>query len=253
MRQFTLLIIFAVGILVGTSCSNKTEEPKKTVGTSTKIKGDSTLYGLACDGCTDSVLVFLSGQGGDPVNYNIIDASKNRKVIGRPHVGDWVCLIVNGTDKKKADLVINLDRLKGTWVNLEKPWLRKRLDAPSLGNMDAETKHRIDSMIKIQLKPVEIGFALRRHYEARPVGLEYSRNKNQDNPVVYPTPKFYTEWHIFNGKLVLTEGALRMGNQRKVKTKYKSDTVEIVMMLRDSLRIRYKDGKEKGFYRKKTS
>jgi hypothetical protein len=253
MRQFTLLIIFAVGILVGTSCSNKTEEPKKTVGTSTKIKGDSTLYGLACDGCTDSVLVFLSGQGGDPVNYNIIDASKNRKVIGRPQVGDWVCLIVNGTDKKKADLVINLDRLKGTWVNQEKPWLRKRLDAPSLGNMDAETKHRIDSMIKIQLKPVEIGFALRRHYAARPVGMEYSRNKNQDNPVVYPTPKFYTEWHIFNGKLVLTEGALRMGNQRKVKTKYKSDTVEIVMMLRDSLRIRYKDGKEKGFYRKKTS
>lgn len=253
MRQFTLLIIFAVAILVGTSCSNKTEEPKKTVGTSTKIKGDSTLYGLACDGCTDSVLVFLSGQGGDPVNYNIIDASKNRKVIGRPQVGDWVCLIVNGTDKKKADLVINLDRLKGTWVNLEKPWLRKRLDAPSLGNMDAETKHRIDSMIKIQLKPVEIGFALRRHYEARPVGMEYSRKKNQDNPVVYPTPKFYTEWHIFNGKLVLTEGALRMGNQRKVKTKYKSDTVEIVMMLRDSLRIRYKDGKEKGFYRKKTS
>lgn len=239
--------------MVSTSCSNKTEEPKKTVGTSTKIKGDSTLYGLACDGCTDSVLVFLSGQGGDPVNYNIIDASKNRKVIGRPQVGDWVCLIVNGTDKKKADLVINLDRLKGTWVNLEKPWLRKRLDAPSLGNMDAETKHRIDSMIKIQLKPVEIGFALRRHYAARPVGMEYSRNKNQDNPVVYPTPKFYTEWHIFNGKLVLTEGALRMGNQRKVKTKYKSDTVEIVMMLRDSLRIRYKDGKEKGFYRKKTS
>jgi hypothetical protein len=160
---------------------------------------------------------------------------------------------VNGTDKKKADLVINLDRLKGTWVNQEKPWLRKRLDAPSLGNMDAETKHRIDSMIKIQLKPVEIGFALRRHYAARPVGMEYSRNKNQDNPVVYPTPKFYTEWHIFNGKLVLTEGALRMGNQRKVKTKYNSDTVEIVMMLRDSLRIRYKDGKEKGFYRKKTS
>lgn len=253
MRQFTILIIFVLGFMVSMSCSNKTEEPQKTVGTSTKIKGDSTLYGLACDGCTDSVLVFLSGQGGNPVNYDIIEASKNRKVIGRPQVGDWVCLIVNGKDKKKADLVINLDQLKGTWVNLEKPWLRKRLDAPSLGNMDAETKHRIDSMIKIQLKPVEIGFALRRHYAARPVGMEYSRNKNQNNPVVYPTPKFYTEWHIFNGKLVLTEGALRMGNQRKVKTKYNSDTVDIVMMLRDSLRIRYKDGKEKGFYRKKAS
>lgn len=235
------------------SCSNKTEEPKKTVGTSTKIKGDSTIYGLACDGCTDSVLVFLSGQGGDPVNYDIIDASKNGKVIGHPQVGEWVCLIVNGKNKKKADLVINLDRLKGTWVNLEKPWLRKRIDAPSLGNMDAETKHRIDSMVNMQLKPVEIGFSLRRHYAARPVGMEYSRNRNQDNPVVYPTPKFYNEWHIFNGKLVLTEGALAMGSRRTVKRKYTSDTVDIVLMLRDSLRIRYKDGKEKGFYRKKTS
>ena len=250
MRQFTLMIIIAAGLFSCISCSNKPEEPKKTVGTSTKIEGDSTLYGLACDGCTDSVLVFLSGQGGDPVTYDIIDASKNRKVVGRPRVGDWVCLIVNGKDKKKADQVINLDKLKGTWVNLEKPWLRKRLDTPSLANMDEETRHRIDSMLKIQLKPVEMGFALRRHYSARPVGMEYNRNKNQESPVVYPTPKFYTEWHIFNGKLVLTEGALNMGNQRKVKTKYKNDTVDIVLLLKDSLRIRFKDGKEKGFYRK---
>lgn len=244
------MIIIVAGLLVGTSCSNKTEEPKKTVGTSTKIEGDSTLYGLACDGCTDSVLVFLSGQGGNPVNYDIIEASKKRKVIGRPKVGDWVCLIVNGSDKKKADLVIDLDLLKGSWVSLEKPWLRKRLDAPVLGNMDEETRHRVDSMLKIQLKPVEMGFALRRHYAARPIGMEYSRNKNQESPVVYPTPKFYTEWHIFNGQLVLTEGALRMGNQRKVKTSYKNDTVDLVLLMRDSLRIRYKDGKEKGFYRK---
>ncbi|MBR5730179.1 MAG: hypothetical protein IKX61_08265 [Prevotella sp.] len=250
MRHITLMIIIVAGFLAATSCSNKTEEPKKTVGTSTKIEGDSTLYGLACDGCTDSVLVFLSGRGGDPVNYDIIDASKKRKVIGRPRVGDWVCLIVNGTDKKKADLVINLDKLKGSWVSLEKPWLRKRLDVPSLGNMDAETRHRVDSMLKIQLKPVEMGFALKRHYQARPIGMEYNRNKNQESPVVYPTPKFYTEWHIFNGQLVLTEGDLRMGNQRRVKTNYKNDTVDIVLLLRDSLRIRYKDGNEKGFYRK---
>ena len=32
-----------------------------------KEKGDSTLYGLACDGCTDSVVVFLPYEGGDPV------------------------------------------------------------------------------------------------------------------------------------------------------------------------------------------
>ena len=253
MRTFRLFIILCVIVALAACDNKKGGADGVTIPDEERLPGDRSIYGLTCDGCTDSVLVFLSGQGGNPVNYNIIDASKNRKVIGRPEVGDWVCLVLNGKDKKKADIVIDLDQLKGSWVNLEKPWLRKRLDAPSLGSMDDETKHRIDSMIKVQLKAVEIGFALRRHYEARPIGMEYSRNKNQDNPVVYPTPKFYTEWHIFNGKLVLTEGALRMGNQRKVKTKYNSDTVDIVMLMRDSLRIRYKDGKEKGFYRKKSS
>ena len=47
------------------------EKPDGNVGTSTKIEGDSTRYGLACEGCTDSVLVFLPGTGGDPVTYNI--------------------------------------------------------------------------------------------------------------------------------------------------------------------------------------
>ena len=58
-----------------------------------KAKGDSTLYGLACDGCTDSVVVFLPYEGGDPVTYEIIDALRMGKVFGRPKIGDRLALI----------------------------------------------------------------------------------------------------------------------------------------------------------------
>lgn len=113
MRNNTILIIAAILALVSGCGSKEEQKPEKNVGLSTSIKGDSTLYGLACDGCTDSVLVFLSGKGGDPVTYDIIEARKRQRIIGHPSVGDWVCLIVNGKDKKKADLVIDLDQLKG--------------------------------------------------------------------------------------------------------------------------------------------
>ena len=32
-----------------------------------RLPGDSTFYGLACDGCTDSVLVVLPADDSDPV------------------------------------------------------------------------------------------------------------------------------------------------------------------------------------------
>ena len=32
-----------------------------------KLKGDMTVYGLACEGCSDSVIVLLPNDGRDPV------------------------------------------------------------------------------------------------------------------------------------------------------------------------------------------
>ena len=137
MRNNILLLIAAVLVLFSGCGTKEEQKPEKTIGLSTNIEGDSTLYGLACDGCTDSVLVFLSGKGGDPVTYDIIDARKRQHIIGHPNVGDWVCLIVNGKDKKKADLVIDLDQLKGEWVNLENPVRRESAFAASMPKMGA--------------------------------------------------------------------------------------------------------------------
>ena len=251
MRNSTLLLLAALLVLLN-ACGNKeVKKPEKTIGLNTSIEGDSTLYGLACDGCTDSFLVFLSGKGGDPVTYDIIEARKRQRIIGHPKVGDWVCLIVNGTNKNKADLVIDLDELKGEWVYLEKPEKRQMINGGTAIKMDKEAKAEMDSLIEKLMKPVEIGFALKRSYTAQPIGGQYSRNQNEDSPVIFPVPKRYTEWHIFNGQLVLTERR-RNYNDKEASSeeKAKSDTVDILMMIKDSLRIRYKDGTIKGYHRK---
>jgi len=245
------MLCAAIMTLFLTACGGKTAEPEKSkVGTGTAFDGDSTLYGLACDGCTDSVLVFLPGQGGDPVTYDIIQARKQQRVMGRPKVGDWVCLLVNKENKRKADFVIDLDELKGNWVCLEKP---KRRKLPNMGphpKLEGEEKQKMDSMIREQMKPVEIGFALKRHYTAHPIGMRRNNDSDENNLLIYPEPKFYTGWHIFNGRLVLIEGALSAGNKRKVKKQYLNDTVDITLMMKDSLRLRFKDGAERGYYRK---
>lgn len=249
MRAFAITVIAAAALAV-MSCGRKNGTPaEKPIGTSTAIEGDSTLYGLACDGCTDSVLVFLPGQGGDPVVYNIIDAMRRRRVAGHPRVGDWVCLTLDSADRSKADIVIDLDELKGTWVQKVMPKIR---NTETFIDSDKEVQAMEDSILKARMVPVEIGFSLKRHYTAAPTGIRHPANlESEESPVVYPTPKFYTEWHIFNGRLVLTEGALTMQNSKtRTKKKYENDTVDIVMLTKDSLRLKFKDGNVRGYYRK---
>ena len=206
MRKLLSIVIISIviGLIAACHSQQPVDEEQVNVGTSTSIEGDSTLYGLACDGCTDTVLVFLPGKGGDPITYNILDATKKGRIIGRPTVGDWVAVILNGQDPEKADMVINLDELKGTWVEQKMPVERHRMVQSAV---TPEEKMIQDSIIKSLMKPIEIGFSLKRHYTAQPYGMRRrSANADKNSPVIFPSPKFYTEWHVFNGKLVLTIG-----------------------------------------------
>ncbi|MBR1400341.1 MAG: hypothetical protein IJ562_01975 [Prevotella sp.] len=250
MKQFVLFIgAIAAFVCVGCSSRNQAPEENKTVGTSTSIEGDSTLYGLACDGCTDSVLVFLPGKGGDPVTYDIINATMKRRIIGKPKVGDWVAVILNGENPRKADMVIDLDELKGTWVELVMPTKREQI---ATLDVDPEAKRIQDSIVASLMKPIEIGFSLKRHYTAQPFGRRYrNTTSDEESPVVFPTPKFYTEWHVINGKLVLSiSERVRMEHGDSTKMMVVGhDTIDFVLMTKDSLRLKFKDG-ERGFYRK---
>lgn len=231
------------------SCGGK-EHKKVTdsdsITVETRHKGDSMLYGLACDGCTDSVTVMLPDSGGDPVTFNIIRAMKQHKVMGRPTTGDRIAIMVNPNDRSRADMVIVIDELKGKWVNMVMPTVREKMHVHA--NETAEMIAEEDSVLQSLMVPKEMGFVLKNQYVAEPVGRQRSAGTLDDeSPVVYPRVKRYAGWRLYNGKLLLQEGRSK-ASKRPLTT----DTAEIVFLLKDSLRLRFKnDGKmvEKGFYR----
>lgn len=249
MRKLAFYILL-LGIIINSSCGNKTEKSTTTAdtaATSTNAPGDSTLYGLACEGCTDSVLVFLPFSGGDPVTYDIIEASQKKRIIGRPETGDWVGVTLNAEDKEKADMVINLDRLKGKWVYKAMPELNEEFKR-AMAEDDGD-KHKRDSLIKTMMVPREQGFALKRNYAAEPVGMVPRNNGKEHSPVVYPEMKLYSDWAIFNGKLILSnKSMMAAGGKTNMKITAVSDTAEFVFMMRDSLQLKFKDG-VRNYYR----
>ena len=55
---------------------------------------------------------------------------------------------------------------------------------------------------------------------------------------------------MLNGKLVFTEGTIDTGSKKRRKLRPQKDTVEIVLMMKDSLQLKFKDG-IRAYYRKK--
>lgn len=247
--KINILLIAAIIVSVLASCgSDKKDEPTDAIGTSTKIEGDSTLYGLACEGCTDSVVIMLPGDCSDPVTYDIIEAMKNGRVLGRMETGAWICLTLDTGDDNVAYNVINLDQLKGTWVQSVMPTLRELNGA--MIEQDAEAKAMRDSIIEKLMVPCEIGFALKRYYTAEPVGMTRQNSADNMSPVIYPTPKRYNDWHIFNGRLVLTEAAMAADSAANDRQTADGDTADILLLTRDSLALRFLNGEVRGYHRK---
>lgn len=246
-----LLPLFAAIIIVACGKKEQVSMTAPTEGKTNKellLEGDSTIYGLACEGCTDSVIVLLPSDGSDPVSYNIIDAFKNHKVLGKPKVGDWIGLVLNQETKGVADLVINLDELKGTWCYVVMPKLR---DYDDLSPKTKALKQEMtDSLRETYMIPREYGFALKRHWTAQSIGYIQEKNLLEDeSPVVYPKLLYYTEWHIWNGKLVMTSGDFKMDKDNNVSvTNMRLDTCDIVYLRDDSL-VLGSEGITRSYYR----
>lgn len=244
MKQ-TVIILAATAMLLGACHSGTQTEENSTVYNETvTLEGDSTVYGLACDGCTDSILVYLPFSGGDPDTIDILNARVQRKVFGRPEVGDEVAFVLNASNKKVADLVINIDRLKGSWCYQVMPKLRRRLGA-SADSMVQLPPDFPDSLKKKWFQPREYGLELQRDNMVRPIGAQ-TRGREQQGPVEYPEMKRYREWHIYNGHLLLMETRRDTTGARKTIS---TDTADIVVMRHDSLLLRFADH-EQGYYRK---
>lgn len=249
-------------ILIGTaalamfSCQRGQKQQHKQntllpISTSTPAKGDKAVYGLACMGCTDTTVVLLPNGGGDPVKYNILDANRHHQVFGNIEIGDWICVLpcTDKDDKNGADMVIDLDKLKATWTYQVMPHLRdvshlsKRQQARILANMP-------DSIVETYMVPREYGFTLKRMSEARSVGqVMQNSSVEDDSPVEYPPVPQYTEWHAYNGKLLLVKGRYEL-NGVVFNEKTTIDTLSFVFFNNDSLALRDNKGNIQSYHRK---
>lgn len=248
-----LLTVIAILVFITTGSCNKSPftqgEEEIIPQQETEIKGDSMVYGLSCDGTTDSVIVIYP-FGGDPVTYSCIEAKQKGRIIGKPQIGDWIGVMVNKDDSTEVDMVIDLDQLKGTWTYPVMPVMKE------LQNMSPRMQKRMmanmpDSVKETYFVPREYGFTLKRGHVAQAVGrVRRSNSLADDSPVQYPEVRNYKEWHMLNGSLILVSGLpdmLKQDNTKQVPDKL--DTLQFVYMDEDSLILTY-NGARYGFHRK---
>lgn len=214
------------------------------------LEGDSTIYGLACEGCNDSVVILLPGDGSDPVTYNIIDAHRHNRVMGRLKVGDWIGLMRNPTDSTVADFVLNLDELKGTWCYVVMPKWRDATNMTPHAQAILE-ESMPDSVKEEFFVPREYGFSLKRQWTAQSVGYVRKSPLEDQSPVVYPRLLYFTEWHILNCRLVMTsrEYQKKDDSEEMELAGYRNDTCDVVFLSGDSL-VLASDGESRGYYRR---
>lgn len=245
-KVFTLFILSAMVLMACEQKQPPAGEATEPIDMHRNLPGDSTLYGLVCDGCTDSILILLPFSGGDPDTFDIINAFHDRKIYGRPQTGDELAVILNPMDKEEVLMAINMERLRGKWCHQVMPHFR------NLDQMPQQVQRRIlsripDSVKQSMMAPREYGFQLKRGYTAQSFGGMRQANNDKMSPVEYPKVRRYKEWRLFNGRLILTTDSILLDHGKKGKPE--TDTADIIMLRRDTLVLKYKDH-EQGYYRK---
>ena len=237
MKKILFLAIIAT---LMTACGSKPpkEKPGNAISMHESLPGDSAVYGLACDGCTDSILVFLPYSGGDLDTFDIINCRQQHRLFGRPHIGDALAVMVNPENRSEALCVVNLGSLEGEWCYMAEPTLR---------TIDGKTPPLPDSIRKKIMIPVEYSLKLKADNTASMMGY-MNRDGKMQSPAVYPEVHHYTEWYPYNGRLILLADTIAGLTEEGKKPE--TDTAEIVLLMRDSLILRIGD-KEQSFYRKK--
>ena len=254
--SFPLLLLL---LLVACSKGNDPENPEMAdiKMASYVAQGDSMCYGLACEGCNDTLLVFLPDKGGDPVEYDIIPAKQLDRVFGRPRIGDEIAILIDPADSTSLLCVINLEQLNGTWFYEQLPTLRKRSEVDSIAaaerekQLTEEQKERRDSMRQSYMKPMEYIYTFKRDHTVKTSGgPPRVSSLDRSSPVVYPPMKRYTEWHVYNGRLIFSY-LNRLGEERD-SMELCNDTADFVILRRDSMVLRFAD-RIQGFKQKPDS
>lgn len=210
--------------------------------------GDSTIYGLACDGCNDTIVVYLRLPYTDsnPDTLNVLEAVKQHRLMGTPRIGDKLAIIRNGQDSTKADLVIVMEQLLGQWRYLQYPTLHQRADME--GHTLEQKISQLDDSLKILLDtPCEYGIDIKNDNMMFVLGSrQQAMTSDEESLIEYPTVAFYNEWHLFNGRFVMLFSTT---DSTDVMQTTLTDTAAIELLETDSLVLQFKDG-QRCYYRK---
>lgn len=257
--QLKQLLYFVSSCLISciaVSCGNSTEASAENADRveESPIANDSMLYGLACDGTTDSTIIIYPFSGGEPLTFSCIDAYEAGRIIGKPTIGDWIGVVKNKDIDDEVDMVVNLDLLKGTWTYPVMPVLKdfKHLSKRMQLRMQKKAMAEMpDSVKEMYMVAREYGFSLKRAHVAQPVGNVFSGSTlEDDSPVEYPKVQNYRHWYTWNGHLILVSSK----NSRIIEAKDSHqdeifDTLDFVSLTNDSLVLSHK-GVRYGFHRK---
>ncbi len=265
MRRFFYFILLAIVALVVACRGNSLDSAAsmRVDADSTEIVEDGVVYGLACEGCTDSTVWLLPHDASDPIPYDIVNATRLHKIFGRIRTGDGIIVIINTKDSTIADMVVDVRELKGTWCYTEMPTLKRAENMTA--SEQAEMLEEIpDSIKEMYYHPVEYGFTLKRNNALSSISMRWQTGVNdEDNPFEYKPEDNYTAWHFVREKFVLTREAntrivierdslgeeLDNPEKRHVEVTIVQDTTDIVYLSEDSLAIKFKDHTQ-GYYRK---
>lgn len=246
-----LFVLFCVLDVVFNSNSTFKPKEKQEKLLTTTMKGDKTVYGLACEGCNDTVIVLLPLDNSDPVTYNILDATRAGNIRGKVSIGDRLALVLDPNDKKKATLVIDMEDLMGIWCYIVMPKLK---DFTNMCNREQARKLAAmpDSLRQTYYIPREYGFWVKQNWMAQSVGyIREDPSVADESPVVYPALGYFTAWHIWNGKFIIVSGTPKedsKGNMTVVNLH--NDTCDIAYLDGDSL-VLSSDGASRSYYKKK--
>ena len=154
-------------------------------------------------------------------------------------IGDPLAVILNPENRTEALTVINMGTLEGQWCYMVEPTLRTH---------DGAMPPLPDSIRKKILQPVEYSLKLKADNTATMTGYRRNTTGRSQSLAVYPDVHRYTEWRLYNGRLILHADTIAGFTQEgEVPV---TDTAEIVFIMRDSLVLRM-GHKEQKFYRKK--
>lgn len=248
MKRILYPLFFIVIAFLAACTDVATNGDQGAISDEVRLKGDHTVYGLACDGCSDSIIVVLRNEGGDPVRYNIVRAMKQRQVFGDIAIGDELAIVVNPRNPHEALEVIDLEQLKGTWTFQVLPKLKSSATKTEEQIMEEMT----DSMKEALFVPREYGFTLMSHNLASPVGYIQKQNTLEDeSPVEYPVVTVYTGWHIYNGWLYIYKDTVDERGYRIPNDSVGHDDGRMVYLSTDSMAALF--GKKVMQYHRKAS